>query len=664
MSVLVRIGLGFGAIAVLIAMIGLWSLFNFNKVDTAIADMEHISHEALLASELNTGMALMQNSTSSFIQTRTEEDLLQTQERIATVRKLLEDAKAEIDNPERAELRNLIEENVTVYNDSLGQVVELYKERDELVLNTLAALGDQVSYNLSVISDLSLKAKEMETAVRSSTLEKDFLNGRIYLQDFLVSNDTADFKKMRTSLMRAKVLIGDMSLTVEDKERKLLFSDTVSMLQKFEMSARRVSKIIEERNHIRDDILLYIGAEAATQANQMEKSASAEASVLALNTQKSASNAKLEVSLAAAAVLVLSIILAAVIAFGITRPLNRLVVDAKALADGDTDAAFKEAQRKDEIGAVAKSIAGFRDGVLERRRLAEEQKTAQLDRDERNARVAEALESFDQNVTQMLAAISDASGHLNSTANRMTETAQNTSHQATNVASASEQASANVQTVAAATEELSATINEVSSQVNYSSSIAEKAEGQAAQTDRQISNLARVAEDIGEVIALIQSIAEQTNLLALNATIEAARAGEAGKGFAVVAAEVKELASQTGRATEEISEKISAIQGETREAVDGIQQIASVIAEMNTVASSIASAVEEQSAATREISQNVDQAARGTDQVNVNIAQVSEGAHETDTAANSVVEASEMLGAKASDMRKLVEGFLATVKAA
>ncbi|NVK32966.1 MAG: HAMP domain-containing protein [Rhodobacteraceae bacterium] len=664
MSVKLKIGFGFALVALLLAAVGLWSLYNFHMVETEVAKLEDMSGDALIASELNADMAKVLLGTNRYLRSRKPSDLEQAQQFIQQVEDGVEQAKVEINKPVRVEFRNTIESGIQTYATTLGEVETLYEERDDLVENTLDRIGVQARTNLTEINQTATADGDYQTANLAGQVQENFMLARLYMTKFLASNLQKDIDRLSEEFQEARAGLRKLDASIENPTRKNLLSKTIPMVESYEAAALRVRDIIWKRNALRDDVMLASGKTINESATAMKDSAVADFEQIAKASREHMSSTVVQIGAVAGAAFLLALGLAYVIAMGITKPLGRLVKDANELAGGNTDIAFEEAQRKDEIGTVAKSIAGFLDTVKEQQRLEAEQKLAQSAREKRNERIAKALESFDHDATQMLNSITSASGNLQATATQMTATAQDTSHQATTVASASEQASVNVQTVASATEELSASLVEVSSQVGHSATIAGKAEAEANKTNQQIAGLATVAEDIGEVIALISSIAEQTNLLALNATIEAARAGEAGKGFAVVAAEVKELASQTGKATEEISNKISAIQNETKEAVNGIQSIAQIIGQMNEVASAIASAVEEQSAATSEISLNVDQASQGTGEVSRSIVNVSQGASETDAAAGTVVEAAELLSEQADTMRQVIEAFLGEVKAA
>ena len=348
----------------------------------------------------------------------------------------------------------------------------------------------------------------------------------------------------------------------------------------------------------------------------------------------------------------------------ISKPLGIITDAMERLAKGDKTVSVSYAERKDEVGALAKSLAVFRENAVQIERMAEHRAAEAKMASEKNAAMLLLADGFESRVKGVVDAVSAASAGMRTMADRMQKTAEETSRRSTIVASASEESSTNVQTVASAAEELSASISEIGRQVTHAAGIAQRAVGETQETDQQIQGLAVAATKIGEVVSLINDIASQTNLLALNATIEAARAGEAGKGFSVVASEVKALANQTGKATEEISGQIGAIQTATHAAVEAIKRIGGTIGEVSSVSSSIAAAVEEQGAATMEISRNTQETARGTQEVSSNIVEVNRAAGETGTVASHVQTSASELGEQAEKLKSAVDHFLAEVRAA
>ena len=349
---------------------------------------------------------------------------------------------------------------------------------------------------------------------------------------------------------------------------------------------------------------------------------------------------------------------------GIARPIRLTAETVDRLATGDLEVAVVGAERKDEIGLLARSLEVFKRNALESRRLAAEREAERQAKEQRAEHLASIVKDFEARISAMVSGLSAGSTELETTARSMSETAERTNRQATIVASASEEASTGVQTAAAAAEELSVSIQEITRQVAQSSSITEKAVADAQRTDSIVRQLADGADKIGQVIGLITSIAGQTNLLALNATIEAARAGDAGKGFAVVASEVKNLANQTAKATDEIGAQISAIQGATKEAVSAIQGIVNTITQISSIATSIAAAVGEQGAATGEIARNVQQTAAAAQDVSNNISGVTMAANDTGAAATQVLSSAGDLSKQAEELTERVHSFLTDVRAA
>ncbi|MDX9861522.1 MAG: nitrate- and nitrite sensing domain-containing protein [Rhodospirillales bacterium] len=361
----------------------------------------------------------------------------------------------------------------------------------------------------------------------------------------------------------------------------------------------------------------------------------------------------------------LTTILVFFIARGIVKPIAGMTSVMGRLADGNLAIDVPNRDRGDEIGHMAEAVQVFKDNAIKVRELETEQKAmARRAEEEKRATLNRLADHFESSVGGVVDQVSSAATELEASSEAMSATAGQTTRQSTAVAVASEQASANVETVASAAEELSSSIAEISRQVAHASGIASAAVAEAQRVNTKVQGLAAAAAKIGEVVALITDIADQTNLLALNATIEAARAGEAGKGFAVVASEVKNLANQTAKATEEIGAQVAGIQMATNEAVAVIESISKTITEIDEVNSGVAAAVEEQGAATREIARNVEQAAIGTQEVSSNISGVSQAANETGSAAEQIHTAANELSHQSETLRAEVDKFLANVRAA
>jgi methyl-accepting chemotaxis protein len=358
-------------------------------------------------------------------------------------------------------------------------------------------------------------------------------------------------------------------------------------------------------------------------------------------------------------------VIAWLIGRSIIKPLGQLGTRMRTLADGALDGEIPGTGRGDEIGAMAATVQIFKDNAVRIRGLEQVEAAAQgRVAAERRAAMENLADDFERSVNRIVRSVATAAAGMQTTAQSMTATASDASARAATVGAASERSSSNVATVAASAEELSGSVAEIARRVSQSSEIAGKAVGDAERTNATVKLLSSGAEKIGEVVQLIHSIAAQTNLLALNATIEAARAGESGRGFAVVASEVKALASQTAKATEEISAQVTAMQASTSEAVLSIGGITGTIAQMSEITTSISSAVEEQGAATREIARNIQSVAAGSNEVSAHIGGVSTAAAATGAAASEVLTNARELDNQSGLLRTAVDEFLIKVRVA
>jgi methyl-accepting chemotaxis protein len=367
--------------------------------------------------------------------------------------------------------------------------------------------------------------------------------------------------------------------------------------------------------------------------------------------------------LATALGVVLGVVAGFVVArFGIAHPIAELLNDSERLSAGDTSAQFKTTARADEIGKVSSAVAKFRDNVIAQQQAAKSFADEVEQREALNRNMESAVEEFRTTSGGLLKMVNNNAGMMRQTAEALTGIASEATQQAASAATASEQTAANVQTVAAAAEELTSSIQEIGRQIALSNSTVRSAGATTKRSESEIEGLAQAAQSISSVVDLIQAIAAQTNLLALNATIEAARAGEAGRGFAVVAQEVKSLAEQTAKATQEIAQHIAGIQSSTGSAVASVKEVAVAMRQIDEVTTAIASAVEEQGAATHEISQNVQMAASGTQTLASSISMVNAAIENTNRSADQVLDASGKVSGAAEQLAAEVQAFFVKLR--
>lgn len=410
----------------------------------------------------------------------------------------------------------------------------------------------------------------------------------------------------------------------------------------FEQISKKINLLKDVDNHLAESLISFVDAKKSEASNARNTTAS-----LVLLT------------------LIVTLILITIIVKQLAKSIRSITDAMNDISDGDLKTSVPYTDNKDEIGSMARALEIFRSNMQENEALKKKQEeTERQAAKKRQQDMNDLADSFEEKVGSIINVVSSSSQQMGNTAESMSKTADDASQQASSVAAGAEEASANVQTVASATEELTASIHAINEQVTRSTEIATHAKQKASDTTERVTNLVFAAQKIGEVVDMITEIAEQTNLLALNATIEAARAGEAGKGFAVVASEVKNLAAQTAKATEEISQQIGGIQDSTTGAAEAIDEISSTIEEMNQIASSVSVAMQEQSAATNEIAANVQQASEGTVEVATNIVKVTHATSEAGQASATVLEAASALSKESESLEKAVQNFLTTVRAA
>jgi methyl-accepting chemotaxis protein len=364
----------------------------------------------------------------------------------------------------------------------------------------------------------------------------------------------------------------------------------------------------------------------------------------------------------AAVALVLVIAGVVIIARSIARPLSVITATIKQVAEGAENVEVPHTGRGDEIGALARSIKIFQEAMERNHKLNAQVSADSRAREDRTSQIERSVEEFRQAIGAILRIVNENASAMRNTAKTITRVTSEASERAVTAATATAQASGNVSAVAGATEELSTSVQEIGRQVHQSAAAVEQTGQRTEKSIAEIESLAAATQRIDGVLQLIQAIAEQTNLLALNATIEAARAGDAGRGFAVVAHEVKALAGQTAKATEEIGQNVSLIQASTKNAVDAVREIGGAVREINNITSNIAGAIGQQDAATREISANAQSAADGNQTLVSNIGSLRDAIGETNSAAASVLSASSELTATAETLSREVEKFFQNLR--
>jgi methyl-accepting chemotaxis protein len=558
----------------------------------------------------------------------------------------------------------------------MERLTKVFRAHEQLT-NLLIGLIDDLNFDVVMQSEEAVK--------RSSKLVKDLVANQIaglrnaleiaaqshlltsLISEAAIAKNTASLVPLQDRFKAASDLLIKASAKMPDKELKQTIADMLAFGQNGESmfalraaeieAAARADKTIDENVTIQRSLDRAV----AVLVGEAEKSMRSGSAKLVEDLGR---NRMLLMIVAAASLLVAGGIGVFYVQRRLVRRLTSIGDAMRRLSSGETDVTVPAAADRDEIGEMARSLEVFRSGEIDRRTMAARQESEQAAQRERGAAIERMIGEFRATVTSVITAVSDNVGRMETTARTLSSIAAEADNQARAASSSSEQTSSNVRSVAGATEELGASILEISDQAAQANGVVERATVIAQSADQLVGQLSSGASRIGDVIKLIRAIAEQTNLLALNATIEAARAGEAGRGFAVVASEVKTLASQTAKATEEISGQIGAIQGSTAQAVEAIRQITSVMGDISRFTSTIAASVEEQSASTQEIGRNVHEAATGARELAGNMATVTEAIEETNRSATHVLDASSALTAQAGTLQQAVDDFLDRVAAA
>ena len=553
------------------------------------------------------------------------------------------------------------------FADSLKAAAEIAGKQKQIVTLETQRAEATDKWTRSVESLLGQTAADSESAKLDAILRNAdslFKDARLAALQFQLTGDEVLMAQIMRAGDEATALLRNAQQAASPAHKPKIeeltqtidgFRQTLEQIVDIEESKIRTVRL--RTNIIADEIMDLID-KAVVEATDLSNRTEAEADAALIKTGHIA----IAIGAGVIALLLGSALLSM---FSIARPIRRICDVLLELANGNKEVAIPYTRRTDEVGDTARVAQTFRDQMQRMEQLEAEQK--EIERrasEERKTEMHALANAFETAVGNSLGAVTRAAFDLESAAGTLTGTAESTQQLSGNVARISEEASYNVHSVAAASDELSSSVSEIARQVQESSRIAGEAVTQAEQTDSRIGQLLQAANRIGDVVKLITAIAEQTNLLALNATIEAARAGDAGRGFAVVAQEVKALAAQTAKATDEIGGQIDAIQEATRDSVTAIKEIGSTINRISEIATAVAAAVEEQGAATQEISRNAQQAAEGTAQAAGNIADVNRAATETGAASGQVLSSAQALSREGTMLREEVDRFLATVRAA
>jgi methyl-accepting chemotaxis protein len=545
-----------------------------------------------------------------------------------------------------------------------ADIVKTKRDSALVTQNQLTHNGNALRYKIDDLpSGVEDDAELAAISASSKKAATQFQTVAALASTFVINSDQA---VAASALARLKFVESSLqTISITDGKVVASLKETFALLEAYRQA---LTKLVENSKAIEGLITEMAESAAAIVqgANAVKTDLLSDQQKLAAQSDEAISETERLIVMLAVGGFLLGTVLALLMGNGISRPMTTMCKAMRELAAGNFDVVLPGLGRKDELGEMASAVEEFKMQAIAKaeRDAATYDAQNKASSEARRAELIRFADDFEAAVGAIVSNVSASAVQLESAAGILTRTAESTQSLSSQVVGVSEEASSNMQSVAAATEELSASVDEIGRQVRESNRIAEAAVLQAEQTDGRIGKLSRAAQQIGDVVQLITAIAEQTNLLALNATIEAARAGDAGRGFAVVASEVKSLASQTAKATDEISSHISGMQDATQESVAAIKEIGGTIGQISNIASTITNAVAQQSSATQEIARSVQTVAQGTHEATANTMQVNRGATETGAASEEVLNSAKTLSAESTRLREELDRFMANIRAA
>jgi methyl-accepting chemotaxis protein len=658
-----KIVLGFAAVLVISATSLGIAWLGFARISDGVMSYRHSVAEADLARNIDRELISYRSLARYYVITAKDDDANAALAAEAALRDAILQSMKGSSNPARIEQIVKLEREFRIFTKIFAEILKVKRESALLTQNQLTRGGTMLRFKFDDLAGNAAEAELPAVELGAKQVTSQYLSVIALANTFVINSDQT---VASSALARLRFVENSLhAISSSDEKIAAAIKEIAGMLDEYRQS---LSKLADNAKSI-DELVSEMADSAAaitSGANAMKADLLSDQQRLENESDLTVRETERLVALLAAGGLVLGGLLALMLGKGISRPMVAMRKAMRELAGGNFDVVLPGLGRKDELGDMASAVEEFKLQAVAKaeRDAAAHEAQNRAAGEARRAELIRFADNFETAVGAIVSNVAASAVQLEFAAGTLTRTAETTEDLSGQAAGASEEASTNMQAVAAATEELSRSVDEIGRRVRESSRIAEGAVVQAQQTDARIGKLTRAAQQIGDVVKLITAIAEQTNLLALNATIEAARAGEAGRGFAVVASEVKSLANQTAKATDEISSHIAGMQDATQESVTAIKEIGDTIGQISTIASSIASAVEQQSSATQEIARSVQSVAHGTQEVAGNITQVNRGATETGSASEEVLNSAQTLSTESTRLRQELDRFMTTIRAA
>src|SRR4051812_30114053 len=658
-----KIILGFVAGPPIPAVSMAFAYFGFQRVQAALASYRSSVAEADLARTADRELIAYQGLARAYTLTGAADDETAAKAAEENLRAAIARSAAATTGAARREQVGRLEADFKSFTKVFGEIITLTRENGKIATDELNSVGNKIRFKFDDLADTAALAGLNSVQGTAKDITSQYLAVSTSVSAFVAKPEpkTADGVTARIKFLETLLV----SIYANDQKITDRVTEISNLLKQYRTSFSKLTENVKVIVKLNGD-MTKTAASILKLSGELRSELTADQQRIEVSANATIGETERLMLMMALGGLAIGAVLALMLGNGISRPMIAMCNAMRELASGNFDVVLPGLGRKDEIGEMAGAVEEFKvQAVAKAERDAAASKAQTREQAEsRRSELIRFADDFEAAVGAIVSNVSASAVQLESAAGTLTRTAEATQGLSSQVAGASEQASSNMQSVAAATEELSMSVDEIGRRVRESNKIAGAAVIQAEQTDGRIGKLSRAAQQIGDVVKLITAIAEQTNLLALNATIEAARAGDAGRGFAVVASEVKSLASQTAKATDEISNHISGMQGATQESVAAIKEIGGTIGKISEIASTIASAVEQQSSATQEIARSVQNVAQGTHEAATNVMRVNRGATETGSASEEVLNSARSLSSESTRLREELDRFMANIRAA
>lgn len=657
-SIGTKIMMGFCSIILILVASMSFVRLAFQDLRTAFETQQTSALEVEASRAIEIAFLDLTRTVNAYVFTGSQSALDASETLITQLQGLIDQARTVASSEEdRVQLQKAAE-TLADYTKTWRLIVEAKKEQLTLIATKVGPVGDKLRLDIQFLASKIENSEHTDMVPVASKALELFTTVRLLVGEAIFKNQPEQLKATDQAFTNMSGRLAFLVTSLGDSPEASLVQKIQRSAADFQTSYQRAVRLGEMLGRLASVDLPQKVDAVSSLLIAIRQTAVQAADSIGAQTRASLEGMNMLLLAGTGLVVVLGSGLAFVIGRSISRPIVRIAGAMQQLAARDMTVDVTGLGNRHEIGAMVTSFEVFKVSMIESDRLAAAEREAQRQQAQRHALVTAEIANFDNSIRVALGVLNAAVAEMRKTADGMSTNADIANNQAGSVAAAAEEASANVQTVASATEELSSSIREIAGQITKSSTVAVKAVEEAEESHKTVEGLADAAQKIGRVVHLISDIANQTNLLALNATIEAARAGEAGRGFAVVASEVKNLASQTAQATEDISSEVESMQVAVNAVVATIGRVVDTINSMNAISSSIAAAMEQQEAATREIARNVQEASLGTGEVSRGIIDVKGAVNETGAASSRVLVAADELGGQAETLRADVDRFL------